>query len=526
MATYTIPSKQNDVDKFKLYLNSIKNDLDPNKKNQLQDANTAKLAYNEWKDTWSISKDYFKRNKWINDISKAEQVLNKAEDDKKNKIESWVTDLDELNSWANKWWDVTYNNESAYQKWMTDATKQYENLLKTQAEQLNINNTALQKNKEEALNKIFDPLKEEYSKNTEQFTKVLDQAMEQNKISIANQRKIADSFKEAAWVEALIAWSKVWPWMSESQIMSLWKDISQWYQKAIAGAEWNYELARINWWNTLKTLWMDGKAAKDALLMVSERLWLAAAEPYLMALASNNDNLNDITKKLTELKTGTAVKQYWDAEQKKITSDAYIQREAEWNSADENKKRMIINTSTPAWVTISSDIQDKIIKWDINWSNLFTQMDWIAKQAEAKVSNVQQQIATGKKTSEVWNKEIADIYNLSQAQMNVLAKWNSNLWNIDIWEVKNPVNITSQNKLDKLTWEVNTTKEDKVIQTAQTNVNNSYDKYIAWLNTNNKTILDKIKTLPPDKKTEAINKINSWPYKPEQKKALIYYINK
>lgn len=532
MATYTIPSKQNDLDKFGFYINSIKNDLDPNKKNQLLEANEAKKAYEEWKDTWSISPVYFKKKTpsnptWVvtNDISQAQQKLNKAEEDKKNKIESWVTDIKEKQDAANKWTDVKYKSD-----WFTTAmdksSKTFEDINKATAEQKNLQEKEYARLAEEKLKSIFDPLMDKYNKNTAQFTKILDQAMEQNKISIANQRKIADSFKEAAWVEALIAWSKVWPWMSESQIQALWKDITMWFQKWIAEAEWNYEQARINGWNNLKALWMDWKTAQDALLTVTERLWLAAAEPYLMSLANSKTNLNDVLDKVNELKTGAQKEAYLDAQKKWLTDEAYKQYEVQWNSANDAQKKTILLNAIPASMSIDADVVDKIIKSDKNWTSVYQKIWSLANLSEQARVFALQAIAWGKMSVDEAMKLATNTWKFKWTDVDKLSNWNVTTQDMNLWRVETPVTPTSQTDLSKMTNAVDTTKEDKAIQTAKTNVNASYDKYIAWLSTENKAMLDKVKAFPPDKKAEAINKINSSSSKPEAKAALIYYITK
>lgn len=525
MATYTIPSKQNDVDKFKLYLKSIENDLDPNKKNQLQDANTAKLAYKEWKDTWSISKDYFKKNNGINNISKAEQDLNKAEQDKKNKLESWVTDLKEKQNAASKWTDVEYKSDW-FTTAMEESSKTFEDISKATAEKKNLQEHEYARVAEEKLKSILDPLMEKYNENTAQFTKILDQAMEQNKISIANQRKIADQFKEAAWVEALIAWSKVWPWMSESQIQALWKDIAMWFKKWIAEAEWNYEQARINWWNNLKALWMDWKTAQDALLTVTERLWLAAAEPYLLALANSKTNLNDVLDKVNELKTGTQKEAYLDAQKKWLTDEAYKQYEVQWNNANDAQKRTILLNAIPASMSIDADVVNKIIQSDKNWTSVYQKIWSLANLSEQARVFALQSIASGKMSVDEAMKLATDTWKFKWTDVDKLSTWNVTKQDMNLWKVEKPVNTTSLTDLSKTTNTVNTAKEDKAIQTAKTNVNASYEKYIYLLKPEDKAMLDKVKTLPPDKKTEAINRINNSNKSKEAKAALIYYINK
>ncbi len=554
--------------KFKAYMNSIKWQLT---KDILTESN-AKKMYEEWKNKGSVNVWSYKPqviNKqtntlptsavwkatepewttkvvwWItykvvswkyvpqkvttskvtNNVLKSEQALNKAETDKKNKIESWVTDIKEKQDTANKWTDVTYKSDW-FTTAMEESSKTFEDLNKATAEQKNLQEQEYARLAEEKIKWILDPLIKKYDENTAQFTKILDQAMEQNKISIANQRKIADSFKEAAWVEALIAWSKVWPWMSESQIQTLWKDITMWFQKWIAEAEWNYEQARINGWNTLKTLWMDWKMAQDALLTVTERLWLAAAEPYLLALANSKTNLNDVLDKVNELKTGTQKEAYLDAQKKWLTDEAYKQYEVQWNNANDAQKKTILLNAIPASMSIDADVVNKIIQSDKNWTSVYQKIWSLANLSEQARVFALQAIAWGKMSVDEAMKLATDTWKFKWTDVDKLSTWNVTTQDMNLWRVETPVTPTSQTDLSKMTNTVNTVKEDKAIQTAKTNVNASYEKYIAWLKPDDKTMLDKIKTLSAAKKTEAINRINNSNKSKEAKDALIYYINK
>lgn len=555
MATYTIPAKD---PKFIAKLNSIRAKVtDPKSLEKLNDPAYIKQEYNKyiakknnppanitwvvWKASepewttkvvwWVTYKVVWWRyvpqstNKITNDISQAKQNLNKAEEDRKNKIESWVTDIKEKQDSADAWSDVTYNSDW-FTTAMEESSKTFEDLNKATAEQKNLQEKEYAKLAEEKLKSILDPLMDKYNENTAQFTQILDQAMEQNKISIANQRKIADSFKEAAWVEALIAWSKIWPWMSESQIQALWKDITMWFQKWIAEAEWNYEQARINGWNNLKALWMDWKMAQDALLTVTERLWLAAAEPYLLALANSKTNLTDVLDKVNELKTGTQKEAYLDAQKKWLTDEAYKQYEVQWNNANDAQKKTILLNAIPASMSIDADVVNKIIQSDKNWTSVYQKIWSLANLSEQARVFALQAIAWGKMSVDEAMKLATDTWKFKWTDVDKLSTWNLTTQDMDLWRVETPVTPTSQTDLSKMTNTVNTTKEDKAIQTAKTNVNASYEKYIAWLKPNDKAMLDKVKTLSPAKKTEAINRINNSDKSKEAKAALIYYINK
>jgi len=76
--------------------------------------------------------------------------------------------------------------------------KNLEELKAKQAEELNINEEVYSQKATDKLKEIFTPALDAYKNSTEQFTKVLDEAMTQNKISLAEQKKIANNLREAA----------------------------------------------------------------------------------------------------------------------------------------------------------------------------------------------------------------------------------------------------------------------------------------------------------------------------------------
>ena len=470
MATYTIPSKQNDVDKFKLYLNSIKNDLDPNKKNQLQDANTAKLAYNEWKDTWSFSKEYFKNNNTIQrknnseDIKlandklaadlkkKAEADRIKAEEDK-NKADA--LSKAETITW-NKWtqdiasWPWTTENTVAWtsSSIMDTNIKNVEDMWQkaNEVKEANLKENAVEQKK--IYDDIYNKAMWKYEWDMSEFLWVLDKVKEQNLVSIANQRKIADDMRESAWVASLIAWSKMWPWMSESQLQSLSKDISVWYQDAIAKAEWNYEIARINWWNTIKQLWVDAKTAKDILTQLWTTFWLAAAEPMLTALSTIVWSKNELIDKVNWMKTWTQTKLYEDAETKYIYDEAFKDRQNKWAKAKTPQDKMnIINQSIPKdeqWNPLfyfSQKEMDDLISSNKDWWSIFNSMWYQSKLKENQIMQIYKSLELWK----IW---------LDEADKRLKAIWEAWVYNKAVnqkWENKTNIASTAEVTPDTMT---------------------------------------------------------------------------
>lgn len=517
---------------FKAYLQAIWNNLTHEAKNNLKN-NSEELnnAYKEFKATWSINNSYFLKDnntKQKNNISnntskykaeedrkakelaKAEEARKLAEYNLKNK-QNWPTDVQDAQTKVQSSWNVDIWNWW-FSNAMDTSKHTFNELNEKTAEQKNINEMESARKEQETLKGILDPIMDWYKNNTTEFTKLLDEAMEQNKISIANQRKIADSMRETAWVASLIAWSKVWPWMSESQINSIAKDISVWYQDAINKAEWNYELARVNWWNNLKALWMDSKSAKDALMLVSEKLWLQVAEPYLLALASNKKNINEVYDKLNELQTWTQKKMYEDAESKQLTKIANEQRAIEWEKwTDQERQAQLINAfpkdaNGNQIINLTKEQIDWLVKnRNLDWNSVYSNLQWYNGLAETDRNNVYAMLSAWKMWWDQAKKIVRESSKVNTTGMSN-KKWDTTT---TTWTLNKDVDMSTVSEISDLNNTPNVKTEQQALDKANKDI-----EYTKKINSLSKIQLDKLKkiaALSEDKRNKVIEEIKaSW----------------
>lgn len=539
-------TKPNDYDKFLAHMQTIKWQLN---KDKVGDANAVKAAYNEWKNKWTVNPNTINAYKqpvqavkveppitstpW-GDWSKQEwkiitagwktyKVINwklttynkelttKKESPEITPVENEAqAKREEIAKVDTSVWDPGKKEEWTFNATMDLATKNLEELKKKQAEELNINEEVYSDKATAKLKEIFTPALDAYKQSTEQFTKVLDEAMTQNKISLAEQKKIANNLREAAWVESMIAWSKVWAWMSQSQLQALSKDIAMWYQWAIAAADGNYEQARVNGWNNLKQMWMDWKMAQDLLTKVSADIWLQVAEPFLLALANQKTNINWVIDAVANLKTGTQTKLYEDTETKLVSKVWQASRAAEWEQWTPQERQAQLLTSLPEWLTIDPKIVKALVDdKNLDWNSVYANAWYLAKLDEQNRIFLLQQIANGKMTA----KNAIEAVKLQSTIDQNKAK---NIVDLQ-WQTEQDLNRMEEVKMTQLE-ELN---KPKVTTPPATPTPAKEYK----LSTNDKATLDKVKALSPTKKTEAIKRINESKYTAEQKAAMLKYIN-
>lgn len=535
----TIKVNKNDTAAFTAYVNSIKWTLSPEQKT----TSGATKLYEDWKAKQTPVKTTT-QSKTAAQIAAEKAAKEKAEKDaltetvrakaEANKIakENEIKDKTDIantaqNKFVEEWalWKWSWN--TAYQDSMNTTIKNIKDLWAVDLEQKNTEVQQTAQRKADILKWINEPAIEAYNKSTQEFLKLIDWAIEQNKSSVESKRKIADSLREAAWVEALIASNNALPWLSNNQKQALARDVSQWYQQAIAQAEWDYETARTIWWDKIKSLWIEWKNAMDIFTNTSKILWAEIAEPLLTALATQSTNAQEFIKKTNDFLLWTQTKQYADSEWKLIATQWQTERSLNYAKQDAAGKRAQINQALMQdWInlTIEPRTMDKLINyyWN-NWDSIYRQLWYIASLDTTKRAAI---------INAVWKEWVSLEKVLTELNKTWVVSSENNIDQSKQWqqtaisEVNTWIKPTSTTDVNKLNYWSNKEKLDAANKKVQDATINQYNVFINWLSTKNKESIDRVKAYTWTKKEEAINKIKNSNYTQLQKDALIYYINK
>lgn len=587
MATFTIPKA--DSDKFSAYVKSISSQFNDKQKAELAKWwDTAKKLYDQWKakentikvlspeelkvknnvttsswpKEWHITtvqnKQYiYQWGKYVpyNNISwfsqEQQNIINQNKEQQKmidaqNKLKE---EQDKLNKQTITWdtwvqdiatWPWTSDRTATW--WFADAmsttASNVEELWQKANEAIAANLIESAAKRKEELNKIYWPALAKYEWSLQELLSTLDQVKEQNQISLEQQRRIANDMRETAWVQAMIANSKVWPWLSASAQQALARDITQWYAQAISTAEWNYETARINTWERIKNLWLTQKEASDALTQLWVTFWLAEAEPILTALTTITQNKNDLINKVNWLQSWTQEALYTDAEWKYLSQEAYRQRQNEWDNAKtEQDKINIINSSIPKDANgnplffLSPTELKALTTWKKDWWSVYNIMNYTNWLNEQQRLNIYAALGNWSLKVEEANKMVQDLgkANISSnvsntawsSQGNIAQQTNTTPTTVsETWDILSSGNsVATYNQQNPTTPIVN--EQTQNVANAQNNVD--YLTFINWLSEKSKNKLDEIRWLSQATKNKYIQQLEAtWT---ANAKYMIQYIN-
>lgn len=290
---------------------------------------------------------------------------------------NWDRYIDVLNNRLNPPSNVSFSSSSATPKWYAWSIQR--NLEAVQSAWLKAEQDkaaeklATAQTKSDIKSDINEKTLTWLKANQDKFKQTLDEARDQQRISLEAQRRIADQFREAVWVEAFIANSKVWPWMSESQKLSLANDIQKWYLQSVAQAEWNFEQVRLNTSNKLVELWVQEKESQDIIEKLERDYGIEAAEPILNALTEISNSKSELIDKIFGIQSGLHEWAIEDSQNKLLTQEAMKQRQAEYEAATPAAKMDMIRSIpwSDTLLELDPNYVQNLINNNTSWAAIF-----------------------------------------------------------------------------------------------------------------------------------------------------------